>query len=77
MQEASASAKRYMYLPFRKVIRSFSYNSDFAYWLLCLTIWNPKATPFELFALLLFVLPLVLTLQKFVELPLLGERFSE
>lgn len=34
---------------------------------------NPKATPFELLALLL-ALPLLLTLQKLVELLALGER---
>lgn len=35
---------------------------------------NPKATPFELLALLLLALPLLLTLQKLVELLELGER---
>ena len=35
---------------------------------------NHGQTPFELFALLLFALPLLFTLQKFVELPELGER---
>ena len=35
---------------------------------------NPKATPFELEALLLLALPLLLTLQKLLLLPELGER---
>ena len=35
---------------------------------------NPKATPFELDALLLLALPLLLTLQKLVELLPFGER---
>lgn len=35
---------------------------------------NPKATPFELLALLLLALPLLLTLQKLVVLLALGER---
>ena len=35
---------------------------------------NPKATPFELEALLLLALPLLLTLQKLVELLPFGER---
>ncbi len=35
---------------------------------------NPKATPFELLALLLLALPLLLTLQKLVLLLPFGER---
>jgi hypothetical protein len=35
---------------------------------------NPKATPFELLALLLLLLPLVLTLTKLLLLPAIGER---
>lgn len=41
----------------------------------CKKVRHPKgARPFVLLALLLLALPLVLTLQKFVLLPLLGER---
>lgn len=35
---------------------------------------NPKATPLVLLALLLLALPLLLTLQKLLELVTLGER---
>jgi len=35
---------------------------------------NQGQTPFELLALLLLQLPLLLTFQKLVELPTLGER---
>lgn len=42
--------------------------------LLCLPREEPNDTPFALLALLLLLLPLLLTLQKLVELDALGER---
>ena len=59
----------------RKVKHSFSPTCiDFAVWLLCRTREEPNATPLALLALLLLLLPLLLTLQKFVLLEALGER---
>lgn len=61
----------------RKVIHSFAYDTVFAIWLLCLTLYsnaNQGATPLVLLALLLLAVPLLLTLQKLLLLPELGER---
>lgn len=56
-------------------MHSFSpLKSDFAMRLLCLLREEPHDTPFELLALLLFALPLLFTLQKFVEDDAKGER---
>lgn len=50
---------------------------DFSISLLCLSVLvlrNPKQTPLELLALLLFAAPEVVTLQKLLLLFVLGER---
>lgn len=73
MQAASAQSHHCMYLPFRKVIHSFSRYPVFTSYSVSYTR-NPKHTPLVLLALLLLALPSLLTLQKLVELPLLGER---
>ena len=81
MQAASARTRRGTYLPFigRSRPPSLYLGSDFA----CATLSameepkcreEPKATPFAFVALLLFALPLLFTLQKFVVDEDKGER---
>lgn len=82
MQEASARTRRGVYLPFQEghgLLLSFSVLISLS--LLCLPGKKPNmgeepnATPLELVALLLLLaLPLLFTLQKFVEDEDNGER---
>ena len=82
MQEASsARTRRGVYLPFQEghgLLLSFSVLISLS--LLCLpgkkpnVGEKPNATPLELVALLLLALPLLFTLQKFVEDEDNGER---
>ena len=64
---------RWLYPPsqvYRSKMRWFIFTLIHGY----LTLENQGQTPFELLALLLFMLPLLLTFQKLVELVALGER---
>jgi hypothetical protein len=81
MQEASARTRRGVNLPFQEghgLLLSFSVLISLS--LLCLpgkkpnVGEKPNATPLELVALLLLALPLLFTLQKFVEDEDNGER---
>ena len=76
MQEASGRSHRGKYLPFREgfalLLHGLGFRPSGLLSLIC--VQDPKATPFELDALLLLALPLLLTLQKLVELLPFGER---
>ena len=75
MQEASAQTRQGVNLPFQEghgLLLSFSVLISLS--LLCLPGKKPNATPFAFVALLLFALPLLFTLQKFVVDDANGER---
>lgn len=76
MQEASGRSHRGKYLPFREGFALLLHGLGFRpFGLLSLIcVQDPKATPFELVALLLLALPLLFTFAKFVELDAIGER---
>lgn len=79
MQAASGRLYRSEYFSHKAGYKlSFHKGTDFsreaAYFVRPDSLWNPKQTPLALLALLLLALPLLLTLQKLVELLAFGER---
>ena len=76
MQEASDRSHRGKYLPFREgfalLLHGLCFRPSGLLSLIC--VQDPKATPFELLALLLLELPLLFTFAKFVELDEIGDR---
>lgn len=81
MQAASARTYRSLYLPVKEGhVLLLSLSARFHPWVTLSAKKKPNlgeepnATPFELFALLLFELPLLFTLQKLVEEEANGER---
>ena len=81
MQAASARTYRSLYLPVKEgQVLLLSLSARFHPWVTLSAKKKPNsgeepnATPFELFALLLYELPLLFTLQKLVEEDANGER---